>query len=397
MNILKQLMELYDSSQKTYDPTDVMSKLKAAEFKKDARSNTRGFALEDDKGALVRIFVRADQADDFEQALSSYLNDNMDGEMEIAELLFNIKNEFEIVDIIWGEGSIPEDEEAADNTLDSEPVDGDVEGPDGAFPDGENPDDPKSGMAATGDVPGPGGTTDTDSQALSALDKIIDMMKADAEARTKEAEARKAEAAVNAGRVAAQAASARAKAEEEIMDMENYNKRQKEEKRLRDIRAKLLKYRHETQTESTNPISFIQFMLVEDDCSAMYPDATPEEEEVLDMEDHLQDEQEKKKREATREKLIRYRHNKKKGQIKESLFDTTYADATPEEEEILDMEAAEREEAERRKREATRDKLIRYRHKQKKQQSGKLPEPDPIDQQIKKDDDFIDLSHRVQY
>lgn len=394
MNLLKQLLEMNDRS--NVEVEDAISKLKAAERSSEDKKNTKGFALEDENGALVRIFVRQTQAADFEKALAAKLDDHINDDTEIAEILFDLRSDFEIVDVQWGENSIPEDEET-NNELE-EPVDSDVEGPEGEFGKEGQPGDeekPKDGMDASDeDVPGPGGIPDTDSEAMSALDKIIDMMKTDAEARAKEAEARKAEAAVSAGKVAAQAASARAQAEEEIMDMNNYNKRQKEEKRERDMRAKLIKYRHEQKSEGDSDRDTFESFLIKEN---KFPEATPEEEEIMDMEDAEKEEANSKKEEATAEKLKKYRHDKKKKDVTEGLFDSKYDDITPEEEELLDMEEYHKEEAERKKREATREKLLKYRHAKKKKDKVTFSDFEKeIKDQRATQSDMIDLSHRAQ-
>jgi hypothetical protein len=409
----------------TPDKDDVMSKLKTAEIASVERKETKGFALEDDNGALVKVFVPTEQAADFERALATTLDDHLEDETEIAEILHELRKDFDIVNVEWSEDAIPEDEEPG---VDGEVVDSDVEGPDGAMAtggedagglggDGAGADEEKDPMQASDtDIPGPGGVdSGSDSQAMSALDKIIDMMKGDAEARKAEADARKAEAAVSAGQVAAQAAAGRAKAEEEIMDMENYNKRQKEDKRERDLRSKLLKYRHDQQSDTQGEVgggqdmgntdTFESFLLSEKE----YDDATPEEEEVMDMEDEQADCAEASAAEAKRKQVIRHRHDKKKGRAKKAtvkeggMFEPRFPQADEEEQELLDMEDHQEEEQERKKREATREKLLKFRHKKKKgkltfadfQQSEKQDQSEPADgTDIKAQ---IDLSHRVQH
>lgn len=316
MNFLRSLLE------QSIDTQEVMSKLKAANIAStvdDDKSNTKGFALEDDNGKIVVVRVPEEQGDDFEQALGRALNDRKEENVEIAEILFELRKQFDILDVNWEDGSIPEDEET-DNQL-KEPVDADVEAPDGDFPGGEEQGDQldtEGGEEGDDDDWGdtgeedkePMNADDTDvvgstqaGDAFSALQSVIDMMKADAEARKTEAEAKKAEASVEAGRVAAAAASARTRSEEEILDMENFNKRKKEEKRQRDLQAKMVRYRHEANNnlgEST--------MGINENMTCNFPDATPEEEEVLDMEKWEKAEKERQQREKTHERLKKFRH-----------------------------------------------------------------------------------------
>jgi len=313
MKHLRALMELNDS----LNSKEVLSKLKAAETANVKNANTKGFALEDDKGKTVKVRVPTDQAEEFEKALAVALDNRTEEKLEIAEVLFNLKEKFNIIDVQWGEGSIPEDEET-DNKIggDEEPVDADVESEAGEFPggegqdelggeegaDGEENDNPMQADDMMGDADASANNQAAD--AFSALTAVIDMLKSDAEARKTEAEAKKAEASVEAGRVAAQAASSRTKSAEEILDMENHNKRGKEEKRQRDLQAKLIRYRHELQNPSIGES-------VMNNEERMFPDATPEEEEVLDMEKWEREKKEREQREKTHERLKKYRHSSK--------------------------------------------------------------------------------------
>ena len=81
--------------------------------------------------------------------------------------------------------------------------------------------------------------------AASALQQVIDALKADAEARKAEAEAKEAEAKARESEAAAKQAEAKVKQEEEVLDMEAYYDNQKEAKSETDRLAKLARYRHE--------------------------------------------------------------------------------------------------------------------------------------------------------
>lgn len=333
MDFLRSLIEAQTPS---FDTQEVMSKLKAADAAGivDNKSNTKGYALEDDNGKIVTVRVPAEQGDDFEQALGKALNDQQDGDVEIAEILFNLRSQFDIVDVNWEDGSIPEDEEV-DNTLD-EPVDADVEGPEGDFPEGEG-EDQLGDDSSEGDSPDMGDEEDKDpmnaedqdvvgstqsGDAFSALQSVIDMMKADAEARKTEAEAEKAKASVEAGRVAAAAAAARTRSEEEILDMENFNKRKKEEKRQRDLQAKIIRYRHEMEN------NLGESSMIRENVDCQYPEATPEEEEILNMEKWEKQERERKQREKTHERLKKFRHSVKNSDNKEEEEESTGGTST---------------------------------------------------------------------
>lgn len=277
------------------DGIDVSSKVKAANKNADHRTNTRGFALENEDGTIVKVFVQAEQADDFERVLSRTLyNDENGATKEIPEVLFELRKNFDIVDVDWGEGAIPEDEEVEQEvTADEGDIDADLEADVELDLDvdaeGENGD---LEMDASID-------TNNDADAYSALDKVIDAMKADSEAKTAEAEAEKAKYESELARESLRAAEYRAAQEEEILDMEQYNKESDEVKKVADTREKLIKYRHDLKNNNS---------LGE---SMKYPSATPEEEEVFDMEDWEKREKKKKEHNSTRDRLNKFRHKKK--------------------------------------------------------------------------------------
>jgi hypothetical protein len=238
-----------------FDVADVLSKLEAAEKKAKVEKDTVTFGLENEDGGIVRVYVKKDQADEFEQALAQMLagsdnnQDNENTSLEIAEVLFKLKDRYDIVDVDWGD--IPEDEEQ-EQTVDG----GEQQGQEGQPPaegqpgqDGqENPIDqeadqegeqPPEGQEG-GDM-GAGG----EEQAKSALDSVIDLMKADAKAKQAEADARAAEARAKEAEWAAKASAIKVKQEEKILDMETHEKDiQKQEKEAKRL-AKLAKYEHD--------------------------------------------------------------------------------------------------------------------------------------------------------
>jgi hypothetical protein len=255
-----------------FDVSDVISKLEAAEKKAKVEKDTTTFGLENENGGIVRVVVRQDQADEFEQALSQMLagsdsnNDDENTSMEIAEVLFKLKDKYDIVDVDWGD--IPEDEEQEQTVGGGDagggaPAGGAAGGglpPPGGAPaggqppaGGENPiDQAASEEGAEGEGEGEEGEDDGEMEAggdeedsKSALDAVISMMKADAKAKMAEANARAAEARAKEAEWTAKASASKVKQEEEVLDMETHEKEQrdmdKEAKRL----AKLAKYRHE--------------------------------------------------------------------------------------------------------------------------------------------------------
>jgi hypothetical protein len=219
-----------------YNAADVISKLDAAEKKAKNTEDTVTFGMEDEEGNVVKVYVRSDQAKEFEHALGALLSgqdnnsDEQNTALEIAEVLFELKNKFDIIDVDWG--VIPSDEEEEQE----------VEG-------GENPEEmgmdpnmeempPEDGMMDDG----MGGGEDA---AASALQQVIDLLKAQAEAEMAEAEARTAEAKAKEAEYTAIASKMKVKQEEEVLDMESYYKKQAEEKKEAKQIAKLAKYKHD--------------------------------------------------------------------------------------------------------------------------------------------------------
>lgn len=305
MDLLRTLLEKDEQN-----VHDVAALVKQAKMSNETRQNTRGFALENDDGSIVKVFVRVEQAEDFERALSKALYDAEEDGIEIPEVLFALRQQFDIVDVEWGKNSIPEDEEKVDVELDrSDDASQDKggEGEDDLLSDldtaadgGEGADD-LLGLDAA-----PEQTTGQE-DIMGALTKVLDMLRADAEAKEAEAKARQAEAEAKIAQETNKAASLRAAQEEEVLDMEEYNKKQTEMKKMSDTRDKLIKYRHDLKKGSDTSLGESMDM-----SSKKYPEATPEEEEILDMKDWEKEEKEKKKDAQTREKLIQFRHEKKK-------------------------------------------------------------------------------------
>lgn len=286
---------------------DVLDQIKNARKRATDRRDTVGFAMEDSNGKIVKVFVRAAQAQDFEKALAraQHEHEEEDGEIEIAEVLFDLHKSFDIVDVEWQQGAIPEDEEV-DNMLqgdESDESEDDVEGL-GDFSDveGEDLDAALDGAENAGAQP---------DDAYSALKSVIDMLKANAEAEKAKADAQKAQAEKEIAVAANQAATMRAKQEEEILDMDDYNKRKKEEEEMRATREKLIKYRHETKNSNNHSD------LGESMKHSKYDGPTPEEEELLDMEKWEEEERDRARAKKERERLVKFRYEKKRKRKKE--------------------------------------------------------------------------------
>lgn len=216
--------------QQSFDASGVISKLKSLEAKDKAdQRDTVTFGLEDENGGLVRVTVKHEQAEDFEHSLQAFMaaaEDEDDTIPEIAEVLFKLKDRFDIVDVQWP--AIEQDEEQ-----DVELTDGDAD------PNAEGEMD----LGADGEMD-MGAGEDT-GQVTDLLTQVIDMMKADAEARKAEARAREAEAKTKEADAIVAQSMARVKREEQYLDMETYNKAKKEEEREAKRLAQLAKWKHD--------------------------------------------------------------------------------------------------------------------------------------------------------
>lgn len=253
----------------TATATDIISKLSAAEKEQEVGTKSVPFGLEDSEGNIVKVYIRPEQADDFENRLSMILNDP-DEDHEIAEILFKMKDDFDVIHVDWG-NSIPEDEEEQETTPAAAPQQGPAPAQDpNAPPGGDLGADPNaaSGVeqgADAGALPGAEGDpgadagdemtppdTGSEDKMQSTLDKVIDMLMADAEARKAEAQARAKEAGAKEAEAASRIANTKVSAEQEVLDMEAWSKRKKDsEKETRKL-AQLAKYRHELSSKGSS-------------------------------------------------------------------------------------------------------------------------------------------------
>lgn len=251
-----------------FNLSDALAKISnAAKQSQETSNNTVTFGLEDDKGGIIKVFVDAEQSSEFEEELAKQLEVDMK-KVEIAELLFNLRNEFNIVNIVWPkiiDDAVEEEEvskdSSAENKLSNE---FNQSGEGGEQPEGQDGMDPNDPNNQNPEEPGAhdAGENDIDVNALPAQDtaggsgdnqqtiqSILSMLSADAEAKKADADARAAEARAREAEMMARAAEAKIKSEEQILDMEAYNKRQTTEKGETRKLAKLAKYRHDLKRE----------------------------------------------------------------------------------------------------------------------------------------------------
>lgn len=332
-------------------PTDVETmkgKLADIQRKQEVDGSTTAFAFEDDEGHLVKVYVNKEQAENFKKELGELLDDAEHEDLEISEVIYRLHQKYDIVNVEWCEGAIPEDEEVVDPNA---PIQNNVDAQNKGLPDSDQVGDPTA--AAQGDPNSvsaePGAAPPADGEAdpmaagaqtapvdvnaevgkMAMLDKVLGLLQSRTDAERAKADAEKAKADVEASRVAAQAAAQYASSQEELMDMDNYNKRSQEDKREATLQSKLIRYRHDLRKQSTSTLEdklkdpdFLLNMLAKAHKadklgeSMTHPlvkaPATPEEEELLHAEDWEQEQSEKQKAEKQRERLLKYRHAARK-------------------------------------------------------------------------------------
>jgi len=271
------------SEESSFDPADVISKLKDAEKQVDNEDDTVPFGMEDEEGNVVKVYVRAEQADEFESALASMLAGEEDDEddddkansAEIAEVLFKLKDNFDIVDVEWPQIEGDEEEEATQPPAGGGMGGGEMGGempPEGGDELGGEMGDLEGGDEL-GDIDGEDEMDmEAEGGAESTLQQVIDMMKSDAEARKAESEARAKEAEARTAEAQANSASAKVKQEEQVLDMEAHEKEQKAQKDETDKLARMAKWKHSQASNAEKELS-------KSDAAGMMGDEEEEEED----------------------------------------------------------------------------------------------------------------------
>ena len=245
-----------------FNLSDALSKISNATKQNSLpKHDTVQFGLEDDKGGIIKVYVDSEQANEFEKALQQQLQQDMK-KIEIAELLFSLRDEYNIVNIVWPkiyDDAVEEEEQKQDDpeqsmeqefddtSNDENPNENDKIPEDnvGAHSAGEN-DIPVNDLQSQDQV----GDFSQDDQKAT-LSSILAMLSADAEAKKAEADAKAAEARAKEAEAMARTAEAKIKSEEQILDMEAYNKKSTQEKNETRKLAKLAQYRHQLKQDQS--------------------------------------------------------------------------------------------------------------------------------------------------
>lgn len=250
-----------------FDASDVLSRIDAASKKAEQNDDTTAFGLEDEDGNMVKVYVRNEQAEDFEKELAALLagadedEDEENSSPEIAEVLFKMKDKFDIVDVEWPgiEGDEEEQEVVGDEqAMGAAPAGGAPAGEPGA--EGEMGADGADldALGAEGEGEGEMGDEEMapeEDDAKTALSQVIDMMKADAEAKKAEADARTAEARAKEAEYSAQASASKVRKEEQIYDMEAAEKQKSDQDKESQQLAKLARFQHQKAQDAEVKLS----------------------------------------------------------------------------------------------------------------------------------------------
>ncbi|MGL5917081.1 MAG: hypothetical protein ACRCZC_05200, partial [Culicoidibacterales bacterium] len=278
-----------------FDLQDVLSRLRGIEGKSSEPRDNVTYGVEDDEGNIMKVTVRKDQAAEFEAVLGHELADieafsvtGTEGkDVSMAELLYNLKDKFDIVDVEFPK--IPTDVvynadkatyQANDNPPANDPVEdkmgddmnslnnsdgmnmgdeddfgpvsnknspldlNDVEGVDELGGEGGNLSGTPSNndienLEPEGDAEGVEDFEEPPADEGSILDRVLDMLKAQAEAETAKANAEAEKYRADQAEYSARAAHATVAQEEEMArmeaEMEEQKSQQKQAKKLADI------------------------------------------------------------------------------------------------------------------------------------------------------------------
>ena len=229
------------------------------------------YGVEDDNGNLMKITVNASNAEDFEVALAQELGEveayKMTGrggygrDVSMAEVLFNLKQKFDIIDVEFPE--IPKDKVYnadkvsdlsdldTDLDLDSDlPMDGKMDSPEGEDFDMDSPEGEEGDLDSSLDLDSEEGEedldsdigaelTDTEDDEESILKQIVKMMAADAEAKKAQHEAEAEKYRAMQAEYAMKAAKQEMYKQEELLQMEEekdkQRKKEEEARKLADL------------------------------------------------------------------------------------------------------------------------------------------------------------------
>lgn len=305
-----------------FDMGSVVSQLKGLEHENgDSGTQAVSYGIEDDKGNFMRVTVRSDQAKEFEMTIARKMADNKDDAVlglntqrgSLAEILFDLQNEFDIMDVEFpiipkdavynagdatvgqapvgaqtGEVPAAPTDMGMDTSLDgtAAPLDGTapIGGPDmsgdmgmdASAPGADTGLDDGSGLEPEGEMDADnvesfGDETASDSDPSSLLKSLVDMLKKQAEAETAKANADAERSRASQAEWSAISANKEVERQEELArveaDLEEKKRREKMSKQYADIAKYNVtkgKGMLSKMGESEQPESFLYAAMLED-------------------------------------------------------------------------------------------------------------------------------------
>jgi hypothetical protein len=203
----------------------------------DDKTQTSTFGLQDGDGKIVKVTVKREQAEDFESRLNSILSDT-EQKKEIAEVLYMLKQDYDIVDVEWDEPITEDDEEG---------MGGEEGGEDDLALDGEEggeEGDLDLDAEGEGDLGGEDETSpDMQQSTVQLLQQVIDLLKSETGVRTANADVAKAKAETELQGVEQQKQDNEIASQQEIADMEDFEEEEKERKKNERLVQRLAKFR----------------------------------------------------------------------------------------------------------------------------------------------------------
>lgn len=280
-----------------FDLQDVLSRLRGIEGKSVEPRDNVTYGVEDDEGNIMKVTVRKDQAAEFEAVLAHELADieafSVTGEqgkdVSMAELLYNLKDKFDIIDVefpkiptdvvynadqatVQPASQMPANDQVTDDQtnldqggdmggdlgapgmgdddlgpvangrdkLDLNDISGEgIDDLEGDAMGGESEPGDELTLEPEGDAEGVEGFEEPPADEGSILDRVLDMLKAQAEAETAKANAEAEKYRADQAEYSARAAQATVAQQEELArmeaDMEKQKAQEKQAKKLADI------------------------------------------------------------------------------------------------------------------------------------------------------------------
>lgn len=281
-----------------FNMQDVVSRLKGIQHT-STPAQTVSYGVEDDSGNMMKVTVKAEDSKEFEAKLAAELADAQDyqkvtgqtRELSMAELLFKLKDQFDIVDVQFP--TIPKDAiynaDKVSYGTETPPEGGmndmgmDAGGLGGDTTDPLNPEQSGEPLPVDGLGGGEGGTDElsqdnselpddgsvqdfppetaepTDEKSL--LISVLNMLKADAEAKKAQADAEAEKARALQAEISQKAASAELSKQEEFARLEaDMDKQKDKEKEARKL-ADLARFRVNSSVGEGTKIGFSSYLL----------------------------------------------------------------------------------------------------------------------------------------